>query len=31
MMKSMLDGEAFLIHEGGFIERLQATTFNTVF
>jgi hypothetical protein len=30
MMKNVLDGEAFLIHEGGFIGHLQAATFITV-
>jgi len=31
MMKNVPDGEVFLIHEGGFIERLQAAAFITVF
>jgi hypothetical protein len=30
-MKNVLAGEVFLIHEGSFIERLQAATSITVF
>jgi hypothetical protein len=31
MMRNVLAGKVFLIHEGGFIERLQEATFITVF
>jgi hypothetical protein len=31
MMENVIAGEVFLIHEGGFIERLQAATSIAVF